>query len=104
MMRFSFTPDAELDMDDIANYLQGLPQAPALRIGRDLQKAIYAICRFPGLGRVDQRLTRLANRKILRLVSGKYLLFYYVSDKSIRFLGILPGDRDIDEIMRHRLK
>jgi plasmid stabilization system protein ParE len=77
-MRFSFTPDAELDIDEITSYLQDLPKAPALRIGRDLQKAIYAVCRFPGLGRVDERLTRL--------------------------LGVLPGERDIDDIMRRRLR
>jgi plasmid stabilization system protein ParE len=104
MKRFSFSPDAELDIDSITRYLQELPREPALRIGRDLQRAIYAIVRFPGLGRVDERLTRQANRKIRRLVSGQYVLFYYVAEQSIRVLGVLPGRRDIDEIMRQRFK
>jgi plasmid stabilization system protein ParE len=102
MTRFSFSPDAELDIDDITRYLQELPQEPALRIGRDLQRAIYAIARFPGLGRVDERLTRQANPRIRRFVSGQYVLFYYIAEQSIRFLGVLPGKRDIDEIMRRR--
>jgi hypothetical protein len=37
-MRFSFTPEAEFDIDQITSYLQGLPQAPALRIGRSFKK------------------------------------------------------------------
>ena len=104
MMRFSFTPDAEFDIDEITRYLQELPQEPALRIGRGLQKAIYAIARLPGLGRVDEQLTRQANRKIRRFVSGQYVVFYYVAEQSIRILGVLHGKSDIDEIMRHRAK
>jgi len=103
-MRFSFTPDAELDIDEITSYLQGLPQEPALRIGRGLQRAIDAIARFPGLGRVDERLTCQANRKIRRFVGGQYILFYYIAEQSIRIIGILPGKRDIDGIMRRRMK
>jgi plasmid stabilization system protein ParE len=104
MTRFSFSPDAELDIDEITRYLQELPQAPALRIGRGLQKAIYAIARFPALGRVDDRLTRRAKRKIRRFVSGQYVVFYCVVEQSIRILGILPGKRDIDGIMLRRVK
>jgi plasmid stabilization system protein ParE len=104
MMRFSFTPDADSDIEEITRYLQGLPQEPALRIGRNLQKAVYAIARFPGLGRVDERLTRQAKRKIRRFVSGQYILFYYIAGQSIRILGVLTGLRDIDGIMRRRVK
>jgi plasmid stabilization system protein ParE len=104
MMRFSFTPDAEFDMDEITSYLQGLPKVPALRIGKELQQAIANIVRFPGLGRIDQRLTMLTRTKVLRLVSGQYILFYYVAEQSIRILSVLHGKRDIDEIMSHRLK
>ena len=102
--RFGFTPDAELDMDEITGYLQGLPQDPALRIGRKLQQAITNITRFPGLGRIDQRLTILTRTKVLRLVSGQYILFYYVAEQSIRILGVINTKRDIDDIMNHRLK
>jgi plasmid stabilization system protein ParE len=104
MMRFSFTPDAESDIDEITRYLQDLPQEPALCIGRSLQRAIYAIARFPGLGRVDERLTRQAKCKIRRFVSGQYILFYYIAEQSIRIIGVLPGKRDIDGIMRRRMK
>jgi plasmid stabilization system protein ParE len=56
------------------------------------------------LGRIDQRLTILTGTKVLRLVSGQYILFYYVVDQSIRILGVLHGKRDIDEIMSSRLE
>jgi plasmid stabilization system protein ParE len=104
MTRFSFTPDAEFDIDEIATYLQELPKVPALRIGRKLQQAITNITRFPGLGRIDKRLTLVTRTKVLRLVSGKYILFYYVVEQSVRILGVLDTKRDIDNIMRHRLK
>jgi len=101
--RFSFTPEAELDIDEITSHLQGLQQEPALRIGRDLQEAIYAILRFPALGRVDERLTRRGNRKIYRLFSGQYTLFYCVAE-SICILGVLHGTRDVDDIMHRRMR
>jgi plasmid stabilization system protein ParE len=102
--RFSFTPDAEFDMDEITGYLQDLPQAHALRIGRELQKGIATMTQFPGLGRIDHKLTMATHTKVLRFVSGKYVIFYCVGERSILILGVLPGKRDIEEIMGRRLK
>ena len=104
MTQFSFTPDAEFDIDEIAAYLQGLPQVPALRIGRKLQQAIATITRFPGLGRIDERLTTLSGTRVLRFISGPYILFYHLAQQSIRILSILHTKRDIDDIMSSRLK
>jgi plasmid stabilization system protein ParE len=104
MMRFWLTPDAEMDVDDITVYLQGLPQVPATRISLELQETLAAITRFPGLGRLDDELSELTKAKIQRLVSGQYIVFYYVALDSVRILGVLPGKSDIDGTMRRRLR
>lgn len=104
MMRFTFTPDAERDVDEITSYLQGLPRAPALRIGKGIQKAIGAICDHPAIGRVDDRLTRQSSRRILRYICYPYILFYYVADERIRIVGLIDGRRDVDSLMQRRLE
>jgi plasmid stabilization system protein ParE len=101
-MRFTFTPEAERDMDEIIAYLLALPKAPALRIGGAIQRAIENIIRFPGLGRIDEKQTRLAHTEIHRFVSGKYILFYSVLKQSILIHGILDGRRDVENIMSDR--
>jgi plasmid stabilization system protein ParE len=104
MIRFTFTPDAEHDIDEIARYLKSLPETPALRIGREIQKAIKTITDHPAIGRVDDRLTSQSPRRILRYICGQYILFYYVEDEKARIVGIIHGNRDVDSIMRRRFE
>jgi plasmid stabilization system protein ParE len=101
--RFTFTRHAEADVDEIAGYLQGIPEAPALRIGGQIQRAIEAVVARPRLGRIDDSLRELSGFEIFRWVCGDYLIFYRMSPRGIEILGVLHGKRDIDTIMCERV-
>ncbi len=103
MTRFGFTPHAEADINELTHYLQGLPRIPALRIGKQIQQAIANIAAFPNHAPLDERLTRITNYEVRRLVCGNYLLFYHPNESLSLILGVLHGRRDIDTIMRQRL-
>jgi plasmid stabilization system protein ParE len=102
MIRFAFSPHAEHDIDEIADYLQGLPKTPALRIGAELQEAIRTITNHPAIGHLYGPLTRHSSHKILRFICGQYLIFYYVEAGQIRFVGFIHGKRNVDSIMSGR--
>jgi plasmid stabilization system protein ParE len=101
--RFIFTPASQQDVEQIADYLRTLPRTPALRIGREVQKAIETIAAHPYLGRVDELLTRQSGRRIRRFLCTGYLLFYFVENERVCFVGMLHGKQDIDSIMEKRL-
>jgi plasmid stabilization system protein ParE len=102
--RFTFTPAARRDVEQITDYLRTIPRAPALRIGRALQRAIETITNQPHLGRIDHRLTERSAIKILRFLSEGYVLFYFIDDIGLCIIGILHGKRDIPSIMEQRIK
>jgi plasmid stabilization system protein ParE len=102
--RFTFTPAAQRDVEEIAEYLRTLPKAPALRIGSELQRAIETITSHPHLGRVDERLTERSTTKILPFLSGGYVLFYFVGDLGICIVGVLHAKRDTRSIMEKRVR
>ena len=104
MTRFSFTPDAELDMDEITGYLKASLKILLSASAESFNKRSQTSLASPAWDRIDQRLTILTRTKVLRLVSGQYILFYYVAEQSIRILGAINTKRDIDDIMNHRLK
>jgi plasmid stabilization system protein ParE len=102
--RFGFTPHAEADINELTHYLRGLPRIPALRIGRQIQQAIANIAAFPYHAPLDERLTRITDYEVHRLVCGDYLLFYHPGESLSLILGVLHGRRDIDTTMRDRLR
>jgi plasmid stabilization system protein ParE len=103
MNRFGFSTHAESDIDELTRYLEGLPLVPAQRIGREIQQAIANIVSFPHHAPVDERLTRITNYDVHRLVCGDYLLFYHPGKPFPIILGVLHGRRDSDSIMHRRL-
>jgi plasmid stabilization system protein ParE len=102
-MRFTFTQFAAEDIDGLALHLQGIPEVPALKIGRQIQDAFNLLTVFPRLGRVDLRLSNSAGRSIFRYNIGRYACFYLISGSNLVILGLIHGARDVDTIMRQRV-
>lgn len=100
-LRILITPKANLDLDDLCDYIaQNNPDA-ALRFFDATRQTIATLAQTPGVGSlylVDN--PRLANlRKCGVRGVEKYLIFYLASEELLTVVRIIHGSRDIPTIL-----
>jgi len=101
--RYYLSADAELDFDEIIEYLSQLPQQPADRIGASIQHALERISDNPFVGRTQSDLTRRFGVEIRSWLVGTYRLIYRLDGTAPEIIGLLHTSRDITSIMGQRL-
>ncbi len=92
MAKVMFTPKAESDLNEIGDYIAfHLHNKPAAQnmVSR-IRKAVKDLQRFPELGTPLSFL----NANCRYLVCGSYMIFYRLSDGTVRIDCIMYGRRD----------
>ena len=101
--RIFITPEAESDLDEIFSYVAQhylAPQAAANTLN-NIKLSIKTLKDFPGMGvDVSDRLKKPFSDKdrLKMIISGKYLVFYVVDQKSIVVLRVIYQRRNWIEI------
>jgi plasmid stabilization system protein ParE len=98
------SPDAERDLDDILEYLDGIPERPALFIASTLQKAFDSLAAYPYRGAAQSELTRIAGQEVRSRYVNDYRIFYFVAGRAPEIVGVLHAARDGVGLMARRLQ
>ena len=104
MKRFLISPDADRDLDEILEYLDALPERPALFVASALQKAFDGIAAYPYRGAAQSELTRIAEQEVRSRFVNDYRIFYFVGGRAPEIVGVLHAARDSAGIMAGRLQ
>ncbi len=104
MSRFVLSSEAGLDIEQIQEYLDGLPAAPAMRIGMALHRTLESIGANSLRGMLESELTRILGLEVRSRFVGDYRIIYRLGESVPEIVGILHGARDIATIMRSRLQ
>jgi plasmid stabilization system protein ParE len=102
--RFILSPDAERDLDEILEYLDAIPERPALFIASTLQKAFDSIAAYPYRGAAQSELSRIAGQEVRSRFVNDYRIFYFVGGFAPEIVGVLHAARDGSGIMARRLQ
>jgi plasmid stabilization system protein ParE len=96
-------PDADLDLDDIWEYIAADSIDAADRWIAKLFNAFEAISRMPGIGHKREDLTAYP---VLFWTVGSYLSFTALAQKANRSRSwrVTQGSRDIPEFLRRRIR
>jgi plasmid stabilization system protein ParE len=103
MKRFILSPHALNDLREIISYLNGLPDGPAIRIGKALQGTLYRLASNPKQGFVHESFSAQKGVEIRSFVESDYIFYYESRREPVEFLGIIHGKRDVQNIMRQRI-
>jgi toxin ParE1/3/4 len=90
-MQCVFSPLAELDLEDIGDYIARDNPPRAVSFIRDIREQCAKITSMPQAAPLRHEL----GEGIRMVPFGHYLIFYTVSDESIRIERILHGARNI---------
>jgi plasmid stabilization system protein ParE len=91
--------DAELDLDEIWEYIAQDNIQAADRWIAKLFEAFDALARTPGMGHKREDLTTLP---ILFWPVGAYLILYRVKSERVEIVAVTQGARDIPSFLRRR--
>jgi toxin ParE1/3/4 len=101
MSRVIIRPEADRDLDDIADYLDQSSRQAGRRFYQAAQSAFRQLAGMPRLGTpymTDN--PELAGLRCWRTPSfPKYIIFYLPLDDGVRVVRILHGSRDIELIL-----
>jgi len=101
MSNYILSTDADLDLDDIWEYIATDSLDAADRWVAKLFEAFDALGRCPGMGHKRDDLT---DYPILFWPVGKYLILYRsISDKPVQIVAVTQGARDIPAFIRRRI-
>lgn len=101
MSNYVLSVDADLDLDDIWDYIATDSFDAADRWIGKLFDAFDALGRFPGMGHKRDDLT---DHPILFWPVGQYIILYRTSpDKLVEIVAVTQGARDIPAFIRRRL-
>ncbi len=101
-MQYRVRPAAQVDIDDIAEYLAGDRIEVGERFLTQVDLTIKEIMATPGLGAIRELINiRIAGLR-QRRVNGfpNWLVFYIVTAESIDVIRVLHGARDLEHIFR----
>ena len=100
-MRLSYLSAAVWDLASIRAYIAADDPAAAQRVGKRLSAAINGLGKLPSLG----KLGRVPNtRELVTPKIGKtvYVVVYRVRADRVEILRVLPGMRDLDQILEEQ--
>jgi plasmid stabilization system protein ParE len=99
MKEYVLSAGAELDLDEIWEYIAHDNINAADRWIGKLFDAFEAIARNPGIGHKRQDLT---DYPVLFWPVGAYLILYRVQSEQIEIVAVTQGARDIPSFLRRR--
>jgi toxin ParE1/3/4 len=91
MNRYSFTPEADTDLDDIFNRIVAQSPAGARRVLNEIEARVRLLARFPGLGRDRPDL----GPGLKSSPAGKYIIIYRAAPNGIEIVRVIYGGRDL---------
>lgn len=92
--------DAEVDLDEIWEYIAADNLEAADRWIDKLYDAFEALGRMPGMGHRRDDLTQYA---VLFWPVGAYLIIYRAEPRPIQIVAVTQGSRDIPSFLRRRI-
>jgi plasmid stabilization system protein ParE len=99
--RYILSVDADVDLDDIWDYIaQDSVDAADNWVNR-LFEAFEALAKRPGMGHKREDLTQL---NVLFWPVGSYLIIYRAERSPIEIVAVTQGSRDIPAFLRKRTK
>lgn len=96
MTRYTLTPAARADLQEIDDYLRGKSSAAARLVRSKLREAMRRLSQRPGLGHLRDDLAAEPVR-FWRVYS--YLIVYRDEIRPIQVLRVLHGARDVRQIL-----
>jgi toxin ParE1/3/4 len=97
------SPQAETDLEDVANNLAKQSLPAALRFLDAAELGFAQLANTPEIGgryETDQPL--LADLRIWSIPGfSKYLIFYRFRDQRVEVARVLHGSRDVDQLLAH---
>jgi plasmid stabilization system protein ParE len=101
MKEYVLSTGAELDLDEIWEYIAHDNVNAADRWIGKLFDAFEAVARNPGIGHKRQDLT---DYPVLFWPVGAYLILYRVQSEQIEVVAVTQGARDIPSFLRERIQ
>lgn len=95
MPRVLKTPEAELDLIEIAAYIEADNPAAAERLLDKFAEKFRLLSDFPGLGRTREELAE----SLRSFPVGNYIIFYLPLVDGIEVIRVLHGARNIRRLM-----
>lgn len=106
MKRYSveLTSDAQLDLDDIADYIgahDGMERAE--HVARGIEKAYAGPAVFPNQGAYPRELMETGNRNFREVHFKPYRIIYRVYERKVVVFLIADGRRDMQALLTSRI-
>lgn len=98
MPRLLKTPEAELDLIEIAAYIEADNPAAADRLLDTFEEKFELLSEFPGLGQARDDLAR----SLRSFPVGSYVIFYLPLEDGIEVIRVLHGARNIRQLFFRR--
>ena len=100
MMGYVLGVDADLDLDEIWEYIAADNVDAADRWIGKLFDAFEALARTPGMGHKREDLT---DYPVVYWPVGSYLIIYRAEHRPVEIVAVTQGSRDIPAFLRRRL-
>ncbi|MEP7354252.1 MAG: type II toxin-antitoxin system RelE/ParE family toxin [Acidobacteriota bacterium] len=97
MKAFVLTPQAELDVSDLWEYIANGNIEAADRVVTVLEAAFYELAKTPGIGHLREE---LADRRHRFFLVYSYLIVYRYETKPLQVIRVLHAARDVQNILR----
>jgi plasmid stabilization system protein ParE len=104
LSRFTLSPSASSDLEEIDSYLRGVPIEPANRTAHLLQKGLRAVGDAPMQGMGQSELSRILGVEVKSRSAPPYRIFYRLGGRYPEVIAILHSARDIPSILRQRFQ
>jgi toxin ParE1/3/4 len=98
------TPDAQVDLDDIADYIgarDGMERAE--HVARGIEKAYAGLAVFPNRGAYPRELLETGNRNFREVHFKPYRIIYRVYERKVVVFLVADGRRDMQALLTSRV-
>jgi len=96
MKSFHLSAEANLDIEEIENYICDLNPVAAYRFHDDLNEAFELLADFPFIGRLRPDL----GLNVRSYPVGNYLVFYVPSVHGVEIVRVIYGGRDLPKVFK----
>jgi plasmid stabilization system protein ParE len=95
--RYKVSPEAEIDVREILQFIAQDNPAAAKRIARNLRAAFVRLAAHPGIGHLREDLT---DQPLRFWAVYSYLIAYTLEGSRLEIVRVLHGSRDLEDILR----
>ncbi len=101
--RIVWAPIAVSDLDEILDYISAQSSVTAaIRVYERVMDRANSLETLPQRGRIVPELRELGVTEYREVITPPYRIFYRISRRTVRILGILDARRDLGEILLNR--